>query len=107
MHLQLLATGGEGATVENIELEIDNFFRISISVLVKKGQTLVWDSSDQMKLYNERGQFLRNVDIGRNLSELGRGRHVITIDAASMEGEEPVISGIVKLRSDIEKISKL
>jgi len=104
MHLQLLVTGGEGAMVENIELEIDNFFSISIPVSMKKGQTLVWDSSNQMKLYNELGQFLRNVDIGRNLPELGRGKHVIEIDAASMEGEEPVIKGIVKLKAGIETI---
>lgn len=71
---------------------------------MKKGQTLVWDSSNQMKLYNELGQFLRNVDIGRNLPELGRGKHVIEIDAASMEGEEPVIKGIVKLKAGIETI---
>jgi len=104
MHLQILATGGEGVTVENIELEIDNFFRISIPVTMKKGQTLVWNSSNHMKLYNDRGQFIRIVDLKRNLNELGTGKHVITIDARSMEGEGPVIRGIVKLRSGVETI---
>jgi hypothetical protein len=106
LYLQLLVTGGEGASVENIALEIDNFFSIKIPGAIKKGQTLVWDSSGQMKLYNEKGQFIRTIDIERNLPELKKGKHVISIDAASMEGEEPLIKGIVKLKADIENIIK-
>jgi hypothetical protein len=106
LHLQLLVTGGDAAGVENIEIEVDNFFKLNIPAAVKKGQTLVWDSSKQMKLYNDRGQFIKAIDVDRSLPELKNGKHVITIGAGTMEGEEPVIKGTVKLKGGIEVIEK-
>ena len=106
LHLQLLVTGGDAAIVENIEIEVDNFFKLNIPASVKKGQTLVWDNSKQMKLYNDRGQFIKAIDVDRILPELKNGKHVITIGAGTMEGEEPVIKGAVKLKGGIEVIEK-
>lgn len=106
LHLQLLVTGDEAAKVENIEIEVDNFFKVKIPASMKKGQTLVWDSSTRMKLYNEKGQFIKEIDIENSLPVLKNGKHSITVDAGSMDGEEPVIKGTVKLKGGIEVINK-
>jgi hypothetical protein len=106
LHLQLLVAGDDSAVVNNIEIEVDNFLRVSIPVTVRKGQTILWDASKQMKLYNDRGQLIRTIDISQGLPELKNGRHVITIDAGTMEGVEPVIKGIVKLKAGVEEIRR-
>lgn len=106
LHLQLLVTGDDAAKVSDIDMEIDSFFRIKIQAEVKKGQTLVWDGSKQIKLYNDRGQFIKAIDIERNLPELKNGKHLITIDAGTMEGAEPVIKGTVKMKAGVETIQK-
>jgi hypothetical protein len=102
IHLQLLVTGGEGASVENIAIEIDNYYHVDIPVQVKKGQSLVWDGSAQIKLYNDKGQYIRTFEIDKGLPQLKKGKHVITIDAGTMDGEEPVIKGTVKLKAGVE-----
>jgi hypothetical protein len=106
LHLQLLVAGDDSTVVNNIEIEIDNFLRVSIPASVRKGQTILWDTSKQMKLFNDRGQLIRTIDIGQMLPELKNGKHVITIDAETMEGEEPVIKGIVKLKAGVEEIRR-
>ena len=106
LYLQLLVTGDDAAVVNNIEVEIDNFLKVTIPASVKKGQTILWDTSKQMKLYTDKGQLIRTIDISQTLPELKNGKHVITIDAGTMDGEEPVIKGTVKLKGEIEVIEK-
>jgi hypothetical protein len=106
MQLQLLIGGDDAAEAEGIELEVDNFFRIKVPVTLKKGQTLVWDSSNEMMLYNDKGRFIQKVTIDKALPELKSGRHTITVDAASMKGSEPVIKGTVKLAGKVETITR-
>jgi len=103
LHLRLLVTGEE-AVVEDLELEVDNFFRINIPVSLKTGHSLVWDSSDQMKLYNEKGRFIKTIDIGKSLAGLKEGRHAIKIEAKTMKGSEPLLTGTVRLKGKKEKI---
>jgi hypothetical protein len=106
LHLQLLVTGDDASRVVDIEIEVDNYFKVKIPAEVKKGQTLVWDSSKQIKLYNDKGQFIKAIDIERSLPELKSGKHLITINAGSMDGAEPVIKGTIKLKSGVEEIRK-
>ena len=105
IHLHLMVTGNE-VVVENIELEIDNFFTVIIPVLLQTGQSLVWDGSEQMKLYSDRGRFIKSIDIQRTLPALKKGKHTINIQAKNMTGEEPVIKGVVRLKGEVETIIK-
>jgi hypothetical protein len=106
LHLQLLITGDDATVVTDPEIEIDRFLKVKIPGTIKKGQTLLWDTSKQVKLYNEKGQLISTIEISQNLPELKKGKHVITVDAAAMEGNEPVIKGTVKLKSGVEEIRK-
>ena len=106
LHLQLLVTGDDASAVTDPQIEIDRFLKVKIPGTFKKGQTLLWDTSGQIKLYNEKGQLLRAIEISQNLPELKNGKHVITVDAVKMDGDEPVIKGTVKLKAGVEEIRK-
>lgn len=104
MQLQLLVAGDDAAEVENLEIEVDRFFRLKVPVSLKKGQTLVWDGSKEMMLYSDKGRFIRTVTTDKELPELKSGRHTISIAAGIMKGVEPVIRGTVKLEGKVEAI---
>jgi hypothetical protein len=106
MQLQLLVTGDDAAEVENLEIEVDRFFRLKVPVSMKRGQTLVWDGSKEMVLYSDKGRFIRTIQVDRELPELKTGRHTIVLDAAIMKGVEPGIRGTVKLKGKVETIKK-
>jgi len=105
IHLHLLVTGEE-ALVEQIEIEVDNFFKVKIPASLKKGQSVVWDASELVKLYNEKGQVIKTITIDKSLPHLPKGKHTLRIDAAFTGGKEPVIKGTVKLKGGTEIINK-
>jgi hypothetical protein len=105
LHLHLLITGEE-ALVENIEIEIDKFFKVNIPASLKKGQSVVWDGSNQVKLYNDKGQTIKGIAIDKSLPLLKEGKHSIRIDAAFTGSDETLIKGTVKLKGGIETIKK-
>jgi hypothetical protein len=105
LHLQLLVTG-ENAAVENIEIEVDRFFRVTVPRALKKGQSLVWDGSGQAIIYSDKGQLVERVPLGRTLPLLQKGRHVVAIDAKFADGGEPLIKGTVRLKGGIEEIAR-
>lgn len=106
MQLQLLVSGDDAAEVENLEIEVDRFFRLHLPVSLKKGQTLVWDGSKELMLYSDKGRFIRTIRTDQELPELKSGRHTIAIDAGIMKGVEPVIRGTVKLKGKVDVINK-
>ncbi len=106
LHLHLLLAGGEGSEVRGIEIEVDRFFNVKVPSFLKKGQSLVWDGSDRIKLYDERGRTLETIAIGRALPPLAKGRHTLTVDARFSGGGSPVIKGTVKLGGTAEVISR-
>ena len=104
IHLQLLITGDDGVRVENITIVVDGFFDVTVPETLNKGQTLVWDGSEQMRLYSDRGRFIKTIDIGKSLPDLSKSTHQITIDAGRMIGNKPVINGIIRLQGSFELI---
>ncbi len=104
IHLELLIGGDEGDRIENIRIEVDNFFEILIPETLVKGQTLVWDGSREMKLYDHKGRRLKSIDIGKALPELSTRTHQVEMDAERMIGNAPAIRGLVRMRATQEVI---
>ena len=105
IHLHLLITGDE-TRVENIEIEVDKFFKVIIPASLKKGQSMVWDGSDQVKLYSDKGQLFKEISINKSLPLLKKGTHSLYVDAEFTGGDEPAIKGTVKIKGGIEIINK-
>lgn len=105
LHLHLLLTGGADAQAEGIEVEIDRFFKVMVPAALKKGQSLVWDGSDRLIIYDEKGRKIGTVEAGQSLPLLQKGKHSIAIDAR-FAGDSPVIKGTVKLKGAVEAIER-
>ncbi len=103
----LLRLGGEsGAEAHGIEIEVDRFFKVTVPAALKIGQALVWDGSGRIVHYDDRGRKIEDVDVGRDLPLLERGRHTIAIDAGFSPAGAPVIMGTVKLKGAVETITR-
>ena len=104
LYLELQLAGDSNAEVEHIDLEVNQFFGLHIPVTLRRGQTLIWDSSTEAKVYSDRGQLLQTIDVGRSLPPLRNGSHTIDIDARTMSGEAPVLRGRVKMAGQTETL---
>jgi hypothetical protein len=105
LHLHLLLTG-EDAEARDLVIEVDHLFTAKIPGPVRNGQSLVWDGSDRMILYDDKGRKAGGVAVGRALPLLSPGEHVLTLEARFTGGAEPVLKGTVKLRGAVETISR-
>jgi len=106
LHLHLIVAGGDDAEARLIELEVDRFFGVSVPSALKKGQSLVWDGSETILLYGDKGQLVERIALGRPLPPLSRGTHTVRVGAALSGSGDPALRGTVKLRTTIEPVSK-
>jgi hypothetical protein len=71
---------------------------------LRKGQSLVWDGSDQAVLYNDKGQLIERIALGRALPPLAKGTHAVTVEAKFTAGADPALQGTVRLKTNAEVI---
>ncbi len=105
IHLHLLLAG-DGGEAKDLTIEIDRFFTVTVPAALKKGRSLVWDGSDTMILYDEKGRKTGTVEVGQGLPLLQKGGHTLAIDAAFTAGDRPVIKGTVKLAGAVETVGR-
>jgi hypothetical protein len=77
-----------------------------VPAALKKGQSLVWDGSDTMILYDEKGRKTGTVEVGKSLPLLQKGMHTISVDAKWTGGDRPVIKGTVKIAGAVETVGR-
>jgi hypothetical protein len=104
LHLHLLLTGVD-AQVEGIEIEVDRFFKIEVPAVLKRGQSLVWEGSDRVELYDDKGRSIGDIVLGKSPPLLEKGRHTVTVEAR-FSGADPVLEGTVKLKGGVEVIKR-
>ncbi|MBP7707553.1 MAG: hypothetical protein KA243_09950 [Candidatus Aminicenantes bacterium] len=104
LHLQLLVAG-EGAEARDITLEVDRFFRVAVPNVLSAGASLVWDGSDRILLYDDKGRKTGAVDVGKGLPLLREGTHTVAVDA-KLEGDGAVIKGIVRVAGRVEPVGR-
>lgn len=105
LHLRLLLAGGDGAGAEAIELEVDRSFKVTVPAALKAGQSLVWDGSERMIVYDEKGRKLQTVEVGRRPPVLTKGKHALAVNAR-FAGRDPVLKGTVKLQGTVEAVAR-
>ena len=102
LHLHLLLAGGDDAEARGISIEVDRSFGAAVPAVLKKGQSLVWDGSDTIFLYSDKGQLLERISLGRALPPLETGTHSVTVEAGLAGSGEPVLRATVKLKTSTE-----
>lgn len=105
LHLHLLLAGGDDAGAEAIELEVDRSFKVTVPAALKAGQSLVWDGSERMIVYDEKGRKLETVEVGKWPPLLSKGKHTLAVDAR-FAGRGPVLKGVVKLQATVETVAR-
>ena len=104
LHLHLLLAGGDDAEARGIEIEVDGFFKAAVPAVLKKGQSLVWDGSDTILFYSDKGQLLERIALGRALPPLAKGPHTVTVEAGLAGSGDPVLRGAIKLKTTAEPV---
>lgn len=104
LHLHLLLAGGEDAEARGVAIEVDRFFKAEVPAVLKKGQSLVWDGSDTIFLYSDKGRLLERIAVGRALPPLATGPHTLTVEAALSGSGDPVLRGTIKLKTMTEAV---
>jgi hypothetical protein len=103
LYLHLLL-GGEGARVERVGIELDGLFAVEVGTPLTQGQSLVWDGSDRMILYDDKGRTVREIAFAKAPSPLAKGQHTLAVDARFSGGPDAVLKGVVRLKGAIENI---
>lgn len=103
IHLQL-QMNGEGASAENIRIELDHHVSFTIQTKLKKGESVVWDGSSQVKMYSEKGRLIKTIPIASSIPPLSNGIHRIRIQTSPIEGDASYLQGIVKMKGKSEEM---
>lgn len=86
--LVITANGETGSVVRPV-IELDNSFRLELSVDLGAGQTLVLGDASEAELYDRKGRLVRRVPLQSRLPQLSTGAHLLSFDA-TMDAASPL-----------------
>lgn len=101
--LHLLLKGEKGE-INNINIEVDNFFELKIQEPLASGSSLVWNGDDIVKIYNKKGRLQKEIKTEKTMNDLRKGQHTIVFNCEFSDDSDIVINATVKLKGDIEVI---
>jgi hypothetical protein len=104
LNFTLTFMGKEG-NIENPWMELDGYFKLELLGEYKAGNSIVCDGS-AIKLYNEKGGFVKEIEIKKNIPSLKPGKHVIKFDCQFPNDAELTNRFIVKTMSNPEIVRK-
>jgi hypothetical protein len=103
LNFTLTFMGKEG-NIANPWIELDGYFKLELPGEYKAGNSIVCDGTN-IKLYNEKGGFVKEIEIKKNIPRLKPGKHVIKFDC-QFPNEELTNRFIVKTITNPEIIGK-
>ena len=101
--ISLLAKGEE-VSVSKFVLEIDNFYELELPLELKAGESLVIDGSGFARIYNNKGRFIRKMELEQPLPELSQGNHLLRFDAEFSSGSDIMLNATVKIKAEVVDI---
>lgn len=100
-----LFVNGKSGSINHVKIIIDNYNEIEIPLEIKAGQTVIYNGSNLLRIYNEKGKQINSFTIN-NIPYIEKGMHQITFDA-KFEGDEDIQAEFsIKSQGNAEKISK-
>ncbi|HWW41069.1 hypothetical protein [Pedobacter sp.] len=104
LNFTLTFMGKEGS-ISNPWIEIDGYFKLELPGEYEVGNSVVCDGT-QIKLYNKKGGFVRDIALKQAIPSLKTGKHVLKFDCGFPEEKELSNRFIVKMLGNAETISK-
>jgi len=102
LYLQI-GTVGDSGEASYISLEIDGYNTIELPVTLKAGYSCIYNGSDQLLVYDDKGRLKTKKAIDFRGIELSTGEHVIRI-SCDYSNTELEIKGMVKLKDKVDRI---
>ena len=69
---------GQSGSLDNAIIEFDNYITFQIPLPVQHGQTLLCDGTNILRLFDEKGRQIKNVQIKTPLPEIPPGTHAVS-----------------------------
>ena len=66
--------------IKDAWLELDDFLRVDLPVVLETGETLICDGTQQLRIYNAEGRLARTVELSAMPPIVSSGPHSITFD---------------------------
>ena len=104
LNFSLTILGKEGK-ITNPWIEIDGYFTLELSGEYEAGNSIVCDGN-RIKLYNQKGEFVKEINLKKPIPSLSTGKHIIKFDCRFPEETELTNRFIIKTISSPEVISK-
>jgi len=103
LYFKLGADGTKGS-IENIIIELDSYQTIEIPVQLEAGTSIIYNGSDQLLIYDEKGRMKEKLPIEFGGINLGAGNHVMSVSCEFRADSDCALKGLIKLRGKVEVI---
>jgi len=103
LYFQLGAKGQDGI-IENIVLELDGSNTITIPVNLKAGYSIIYDGSDKLLYYDNKGRLKNIRQIDFDNINITKGNHSIRV-TCEYSNTELELKGVVKLKDKVDIIT--
>lgn len=91
--------------ITQVDLEYDNSFRFTLPEKIEVGYSIVCNGTSKLRIYDAKGRFIENFDMGKKPPVLRKGRHDIRFDCQFNKDEDMTIHIITKQEGTAEEIS--
>ena len=99
----ILTTSGE-ATASNISIEIDNFKKINLDIVLQPNQYLKYTGGEEVILYNQSWNKVKSIKIDPTKLLLSQGEHNFKVDCAFKGGEQAGLKLELKTAGERERV---
>jgi len=86
----------EETICRNIEIELDNYKKVTFPITLSKGQMLRYEGSNQATLYDKNWNVIKTINLDIKSVEIEKGNHSLTVDGDYLSKEKSEIKIEIK-----------
>jgi len=79
----------EGAEIDQIKMELDNYKQIAIPVKLGEGETIKYSGGGSGQIFNKNWKLLKEIKMDAATLKVSKGEHSLTFDCSFGDGKEP------------------
>ncbi len=99
-----LTLKGEQGSIKGADLEFNNSFNFELPEEIEAGYSLVCNGTQQLRIYDQKGRYIKDFDMGRKPPLLRMAVHNIRFDCTFVGNEPLIVNLIIKQEGAPETI---
>ncbi len=103
LYFKLGADGTKGS-IENITIELDSYQTIEIPVQLSAGTSIIYNGSDQLLIYDEKGSMKDKLPVEFGGITIGNGSHTMNVSCEFRSDCDCTLKGMIKLKGKVDVI---